>query len=278
MNNTAGLSDAEVLVRNNVVVSGRGEQAMVFAHGFGCDQHMWRLIAPAFEDRYRVVLYDLTGAGQSDLAAYDPSRHATLAGHAADLRELLHALGLRQVVFVGHSVSAMIGILAATNEPDLFECLVLVAPSPRYINDEHYTGGFSQADIRDLLDTMDHNYLGWSAGITPLVMGHPDRPELASELNASFCRTNPAIARHFARVVFLSDNRADLPLCHTPALIIQCTQDALAPVAVGNYIHRHLAGSRLAVLDTSGHCPHLSAPQATLAAINHYLLQLDADK
>lgn len=278
MNKSARLSDATVLERNNVVVSGRGEQAMVFAHGFGCDQHMWRLLAPAFEDRYRVVLYDLTGAGQSDLAAYDTSRHATLAGHAADLRELLHALGLRQVVFVGHSVSAMIGILATIDEPDLFERLVLVAPSPRYINDEHYTGGFSRADIAELLDTMDHNYLGWSAGITPVVMGHPDRPELANELNASFCRTNPTIARHFARVLFLADNRADLPRSHTPALIVQCTQDALAPVVVGQYMQQHLAGSRLVVLKTSGHCPHLSAPQATLAAINHYLAHPDADE
>lgn len=278
MNDRAILSDAGVLVRNNVVVSGRGEQAMVFAHGFGCDQHMWQLLAPAFEDRYRVILYDLTGAGRSDLAAYDTGRHATLAGHAADLCELLHALGLRQVVFVGHSVSAMIGVLAANEEPDLFERLVLVAPSPRYINDEHYMGGFSPADISELLDTMDQNYLGWSASITPLVMGHPDRPELASELNASFCRTNPTIARHFARVLFLSDNRADLLLSRTPALIIQCTQDSLAPIYVGQYMHRHLAGSRLVVLETSGHCPHLSAPQATLSAINHYLLQPDVEK
>ena len=260
------------LVRNNVVVSGSGEQALVFVHGFGCDQHMWRLVAPAFEDRYRVVMLDLVGAGKSDLKAYDPARYRNLDAHAADILEVLHALDLEQVVFVGHSVSAMIGVLAAIAEPARFTRLVLVAPSPRYIDDVDYSGGFARADIEELLDTMDSNYLGWADQMAPMVMKHADRPELAGELKASFCRTDPTIARHFARVTFLTDSRADLPHVRTPALILQCAYDSLAPVSVGEYLRRHLPGSTLAVLDTSGHCPHLSAPQATIAAIDDFLL------
>ena len=259
------------LRRNNVIVSGYGTQAMVFVHGFGCDQRMWRLVAPAFEAHYQVVLLDLVGSGGSDLASYEPARYNSLAAHADDVLAVIHELGLHNVIFVGHSVSAMIGVLAANREPKRFERLVLVAPSPRYINDEAYVGGFEQADIEALLEAMDDNYLGWSGAITPVIMGHPDRPELAAELNNNFCSTEPAIARHFARVTFLSDNRADLPRVHIPALILQCAHDVIAPLAVGTYLHRHLAESELIVLDTSGHCPHLSVPQATIAAINHFL-------
>jgi sigma-B regulation protein RsbQ len=262
----------DVLKRNNVTVSGSGQQAMVFVHGFGCDQRMWRLVAPAFEGRYRVVLLDLVGAGSSDLSAYDPARYSTLAAHAEDVLEVMRALDLTRAIFVGHSVSAMIGVLAANIEPARFERLVLVGPSPRYINDGSYVGGFEQGDIEELLEAMDSNYLGWSGYITPVIMGHPDRPELAAELNNSFCRTDPTIARHFARVTFLSDNRADLRQLATQALILQCAQDVIAPPAVGAYVHRQLPGSQLVVLDTSGHCPHLSAPLATIAAINRFLL------
>ncbi|GGF26122.1 hydrolase [Hymenobacter cavernae] len=244
---------------------------MVFVHGFGCDQRMWRLVAPAFKARYRVVLLDLVGSGRSDLTAYDPLRYNSLAAHAEDVLAVIHELGLENVVFVGHSVSAMIGVLAANREPSRFACLVLVAPSPRYINDEAYVGGFEQTDIEELLEAMDDNYLGWSGGITPVIMGHPDRPELAAELNNSFCSSDPTIARHFARVTFLSDNRADLPRLHMPALILQCAHDVIAPLAVGTYLHRHLPESELIVLDTSGHCPHLSVPRATIAAIDHFL-------
>ena len=261
----------DVLKRNNVVVSGTGTQAMVFVHGFGCDQHMWRHVAPAFEDRYRAVLLDLVGAGKSDLTAYDPDHYSTLQAHADDVLAVVEALDLHGAVLVGHSVSAMIAVLAAIREPARFAQLVLVAPSPRYLNDVDYTGGFERPDIEELLDTMDNNYLGWSAGIAPVIMGHPDKPELTEELTNSFCQTDPTIARHFARVTFLSDQRADLPKLRTPALILQCAQDALAPVAVGKYLHKHLANSQLTVLDTSGHCPHLSAPQATIAAINLFL-------
>ncbi|SFQ35180.1 alpha/beta fold hydrolase [Hymenobacter arizonensis] len=261
----------DVLKRNNVTVSGKGEQALVFVHGFGCDQHMWRYVVPAFEERYRVVLLDLVGAGQSDLTAYEPSRYDTLQAHADDVLAVLHALGLHNAILVGHSVSATIGMLAAIREPARFAKLVLVAPSPRFINDVNYKGGFEQSDIEELLETMDNNYLGWSASITPVIMGNPNEPALTEELNNSFCNTDPTIARHFARVTFLADNRADLPLVRTPTLILQCAQDTLAPLTVGHYLHQHIAGSQLTILDTSGHCPHLSAPQATINAINLFL-------
>lgn len=260
-----------VLQRNNVRVSGVGQRALVFVHGFGCDQHMWQLVAPAFEDRYRVVLLDLVGAGQSDLTAYDPARYGTLAAHAEDVRAVLHALDLPEVVFVGHSVSAMIGVLAAIQEPARFARLVLVVPSPRFLNEDGYVGGFEQADVEELLAAMDDNYLGWSGALAPVIMSHPDRPELAAELTASFCRTDPTIARHFARVTFLGDNRADLGRVSTPTLLVQSARNALAPLAVGAYLHEQLAGSQLVVLDTSGHCPHLSAPHATIAAIDQFL-------
>ncbi|GAB3296436.1 alpha/beta fold hydrolase [Hymenobacter tenuis] len=261
----------DVLKRNNVTVSGSGEEAIMFAHGFGCDQRMWRLVAPAFEAEYRVVLFDLVGAGNSDLAAYDPDRYSSLSAHADDILEVIQALGLEQVIFVGHSVSAMTGVLAAIREPARFAKLVLVAPSPRFINDIGYTGGFEKTDIEELLEAMDSNYLGWSGAITPVIMGNPDKPELTEELHQSFCRTEPSIARHFARVTFLADNRTDLPLVSTPCLILQCAHDALAPVAVGTYLQQQLPHSQLVILNTSGHCPHLSAPQATIAAIQQFL-------
>lgn len=261
----------DALTRNNVSVTGTGETALVFIHGFGCDQRMWRLVAPAFEDRYRVVLLDLVGAGGSELAAYDPARYASLRAHAADVLEVLRALDLPRVVLVGHSVSAMIAVLAAIGEPGRVERVVLVGPSPRYLNDRDYVGGFEPADIEELLAAMDANYLGWSAAMGPVIMGHPERPALAQELTASFCRTDPAIARHFARVTFLGDNRADLPRLRQSALILQSAHDVIAPVAVGQYLHRQLAGSTLVVLDTSGHCPHLSAPAPTIAAIDQFL-------
>jgi sigma-B regulation protein RsbQ len=261
----------DVLKRHRVSVSGTGFQALVFVHGFGCDQHMWRLVAPAFEAEYRVVLLDLVGAGGSDLAAYDPARYSTLDAHAEDVREVLRALDLREVVFVGHSVSAMIGVLAAVQEPTRFAHLVLIAPSPHYLNTEDYTGGFEPEDIAELLEAIDTNYLGWSAAFAPVVMANPDQPELAAGLANSFCRTDPAIARHFAGVTFLSDNRADLRYVRTPSLILQSARDLLAPLAVGTYLHQQLAGSQLVVLNTSGHCPHVSDPEATIVAIRAYL-------
>jgi sigma-B regulation protein RsbQ len=261
-----------VLARNNVVLSGMpGGPPMVFAHGFGCDQSMWRYVAPAFEATHRVVLFDHVGAGGSDLGAYDPERYGSLQGYADDVVQLLDELDLGPVVFVGHSVSAMIGALASTSRPDLFDDLVLVGPSPRYIDDDGYRGGFSAAEIDELLETMDDNYLGWSAFIAPVIMGNADRPELSEELTNSFCRTDPAIARRFARTTFLSDNRDDLAAVTTPALVLQCREDVIAPPEVGQYVDAHLAHSELVLLDAVGHCPNLSAPDQVIDAITAYL-------
>ena len=260
-----------VLERNNVKVSGSRGQPIVFAHGFGCDQNMWRFVVPAFEPQYRVVLFDHVGAGGSDLRAWNRAKYGSLDGYAGDVLEICAELDLRDVIFVGHSVSAMIGVLAAAREPDRFARLVLVGPSPRYVNDGDYVGGFSREDIHGLLDLLDSNYLGWSTAMAPAIMGNPDRPELAAELTNSFCRTDPDIARHFARVTFLSDNRADLAGVAVPSLVLQCSDDAIAPAQVGEYVHRHLANSRLVHLHAQGHCPNLSAPEETVAAIKGFL-------
>jgi sigma-B regulation protein RsbQ len=261
----------DVLKRNNVQVFGQGKQPMVFAHGFGCDQRMWRWIVPAFQEHYQIVLFDHVGAGLSDATAYDPIRYATLQRYADDVLEICQALSLEDVIFVGHSVSAMIGILAAIKEPDRFEKLVLIGPSPCYTNEGSYVGGFSRADIEELLESMERNYLGWSSMMGPAIMGNDDRPQLGEELTNSFCQTNPAIARQFARVTFLSDNRADLPQLQVPSLTLQCAYDIIAPISVGEYIQQHTPGNTLVVLKATGHCPHISAPEETIIAIQDYL-------
>ncbi|HZB95436.1 MAG TPA: alpha/beta hydrolase [Herpetosiphonaceae bacterium] len=260
-----------ILKRNNVKISGTGQQAMMFAHGFGCDQNMWRFVAPAFEDEYKVILFDHVGAGRSDLSAYNRTKYSTLRGYADDVLEICRELDVTGGIYVGHSVSAMIGILAAIKEPECFEKLVLVGPSPCYINDHDYVGGFAREDIEALLDSLESNYLGWSRTMAPAIMGNPDRPELGEELTNSFCRTDPEIANHFARVTFLSDNRADLPKLKTEALILQCSNDVIAPEAVGQYMHRVLDNSRLVVMQATGHCPNLSAPDETIAAMRTFL-------
>ncbi len=260
-----------ILRRHNASLAGSGTKTMMFAHGFGCDQNMWRFVAPAFAEEYRVLLFDHIGAGRSDLSAYDPERHASLSGYADDVIDLARAVGIEGGVFVGHSVSAMIGILAANRAPDLFDALVLVGPSPRYIDDGEYIGGFTEAQIGELLDYLDSNYLGWSRTMAPAVMGNADRPELAQELTDSFCRTDPEIAKQFARTTFLSDNRADLPGVKARTLVLQCREDLIAPIGVGQYVHRAIPGSELVVLDATGHCPNLSAPEQTIAAIKAFL-------
>jgi sigma-B regulation protein RsbQ len=259
-------------LRNNVIVTGQPHgRPMLFAHGFGCDQHMWRYVTPSFTDRYRVVTFDHIGAGGSDLSAYDPDRYSSLAGYADDVLRICRELDLTDVVFVGHSVSAMIGVLAAIEEPDRFGALVLVGPSPRYLDDDGYVGGFSRTDIDALLESLDSNYLGWSSAMAPLIMGNPERPELGAELTNSFCRSDPAIAKRFARVTFLSDNRADLPKVTAPSLVLQCAEDIIAPTVVGEYVHRQVPDSRLVLLSATGHCPNLSAPAETIAAIEAFL-------
>jgi sigma-B regulation protein RsbQ len=248
-------------------------QPMMFAHGYGCDQNMWRLVAPAFAQTHRLVLFDHVGSGRSDLSAYRDDRYASLRGYADDILEIVHEHDLWNVVFVGHSVSSMMGVLAAVAEPERFAKLVLVGPSPRYIDEpgEGYVGGFGRSDIEALLDSLDSNYLGWSSAMAPVIMGNPERPELGSELTNSFCRTDPEIAKKFARVTFLSDNRDDLLKLRTPALILQCSYDVIAPNVVGDYVHKHTAGSALKVLNATGHCPNLSAPEETIDAIKAWL-------
>lgn len=260
-----------VLKRNNVHVSGSGERPMMLAHGFGCDQNMWRLVVPAFEKDFKIVLFDHVGAGGSDLSAYSLEKYSSLDGYADDVIAIARELGLTDIVFVGHSVSSMIGVLADVKAPGLFEALVMVGPSPRYIDDGAYVGGFSAAQIEELLTFLDSNHMGWSHAMAPTIMGNANRPELGEELANSFCRTDPEIAKHFARVTFTSDNRADLAKVSARSLILQCSDDVIAPLNVGNFLHRTLPRSELVVMQATGHCPNLSAPEETIAAIRAFV-------
>jgi sigma-B regulation protein RsbQ len=257
--------------RHNVRVFGKGSQPMLFAHGYGCDQVMWRLVTPAFENDYKIVLFDHVGHGRSDASQFDRSKYGTLDGYAEDVLEICRELDLADVIFVGHSVSAIIGMLAAIAEPERFAKLILIGPSPRYIDDGDYTGGFTHEDIEALLAFLDSDHPAWSSTMAPVIMGNPENPELSEELSDSFCRTDPAVARHFARVSFMSDNRADVPKVRTRSLVLQCSQDAIAPQSVGLYMHRHLPDSALMLLGATGHCPNLSAPEETVAAIKAFL-------
>jgi sigma-B regulation protein RsbQ len=254
-----------------VQVRGHGHRAMVFAHGFGCDQNMWRFVAPAFEQQFRIVLFDHVGAGGSDLSAYSRQKYSSLEGYADDVVEIGKALELEGASFVGHSVSAMIGVIAAAKTPDMFSRLVLIGPSPRYINDGDYVGGFTAAQIEELLEFLDSNHMGWSQAMAPMIMGNKERPELGEELVNSFCRTDPEIAKHFARTTFMSDNRADLAKVKARSLILQCSDDIIAPNCVGEYVHEHLPNSELVVMRATGHCPNLSAPDETIAAIRAFV-------
>ena len=246
---------------------------MIFAHGYGCDQNMWRFVAPAFADTHRIVLFDHVGYGRSNLSEYSVDKYSSLDAYATDVLDIVHELDLREITFVGHSVAAMIGALAVLREPDRFANLVMVGPSPRYLNDPTtgYTGGFSESDVAELLESVDSNYLGWSRVMAPVIMGNPDRPELGDELTNSFCRTDPAVARQFAEVTFRSDNRADLAGLTVPTLVLQCSNDVIAPVSVGEYVHHHVANSKLVVMRATGHCPNLSAPGETVDAMKAFL-------
>jgi sigma-B regulation protein RsbQ len=261
-----------VLQRNNVVIRGSAPRAMMFAHGFGCDHNMWRYVAPAFERRFTTVLFDHVGAGGSDLSAYNVPKYGTLSGYADDVVEIGRALNLKDAVFVGHSVSAMIGALATIEAPDMFESLVMVCPSPRYIDDDDgYVGGFGETQIDELLDFLADNHMGWSAAMAPVIMGNSDRPELSQELENSFCRTDPVIAKAFARVTFKSDNRTDLPKVPVRALILQSSEDIIAPPSVGEFVAAQIPQSQLVVLKATGHCPNLSAPGEVIAAIDAFV-------
>ncbi len=258
-------------VRNNVRILGNGEQTMLLAHGFGCDQNMWRFITPAFENEYRLILFDYVGSGISDQSAYSAERYSTLDGYVQDVLDICEALDLSDVIFVGHSVSSIIGILASIRNQKYFNRLILIGPSACYINDPPYLGGFERADIQSLLDMMEKNYLGWASFLAPVIMKNPDDPERTQELEQSFCSTDPAIARRFAEATFFSDNRDDLPKAQVPSLIMQCSDDAIAPIDVGEYIHRHLPGSTFRLMKATGHCPHMSHPDETVQVIREYL-------
>jgi sigma-B regulation protein RsbQ len=264
-------SPVNIQKRNNVHVLGSGDRTMVFAHGFGCDQNMWRFMAPKFAERFRVVMFDLVGSGQSDLGAYDKTKYSELQGYADDVLEIVDEFGSGPVLFVGHSVSAMIGMLADLKSPGTFAAHMMIGPSPCYINDGDYVGGFTREDIDSLLDTLESNYLGWASNMAPAIMGVPERPELGAELAASFCRTDPDIAKQFAKVTFLSDNRRDVARLQTPTLVIQSSDDLIAPLAVGDYMQRTLPKGTLRVVTNTGHCPHLSAPGASCDAMEDFL-------
>jgi sigma-B regulation protein RsbQ len=268
----------DIRTRNNVRVFGRGTQPMLFAHGFGCDQNMWRYVTPAFEDEYRIVLFDYVGSGRSDVGAYDHDRYGTLDGYAQDVLDVVQALDLHDVIFIGHSVSSMIGVLAANREPERFERLILIGPSPRYINEPPYVGGFDRADIDGLLEMMDKNFLGWANVLAPAIMKNGDRPELGAELTESFCSTDPIMARRFAEATFYSDNRDDLAAVTVPSLILQCSDDMVAPLVVGTYLSERLPNSTLRVMKATGHCPHMSHPEETVALIEAYLQPTTVDQ
>lgn len=261
----------ELTRRNNISIRGDGPATMFFAHGFGCDQNMWRLLAPHFEDKYRLVLFDLVGSGGSDVSAYDPEKYASLDGYAQDFAELIEEFAAGPSIIVGHSVSAMIGALADLRLPGKIAAQIMLGPSPCYINDGDYIGGFTREDIESLLDTLEGNYLGWASQMAPVIMGAPDQPELGVELTNSFCQMDPEIAQQFARVTFLSDVRDILPRLETPTLILQCSDDVIAPMEVGQYMERVLPNATLAVVENEGHCPHLSSPGASSDTIDEFL-------
>lgn len=267
------MTEISPIKRNNVKVLGKGTQPILFAHGYGCDQNMWRYVYPAFEENYKIVLFDHTGAGNSDETQYSFEKYSTLEGYSSDIMEICEELGLQDVILVGHSVSSMIAVLAAAADPKLFSKLILIGPSPRYINDEDYYGGFNLEDIEGLMEALDSNYLGWAAQMAPVIMGNGERPELGEELTNSFCRTNPAIAKHFARVTFLSDNRGDLHAVKVPTLVVQCAEDVIAPKEVGEYVHENIANSSFRLLKATGHCPNLSAPEETINVMKEFLAQ-----
>jgi len=257
--------------RNNVVINGNGENVIMFAHGFGCDQNMWRYVYPAFQDNYTTVLFDHVGAGNSDLSAYSFQKYDELEGYAEDIVEIAKELNIKDAVFVGHSVSAIMGLIAANKAPDIFKSLILIGPSPSYINQGDYIGGFSSSEIDELLESMNNNHLGWSMAMAPVIMGNPEREELGKELANSFCKTDPEIAKHFAKTTFLTDKRDILQHTKVPVLILQCSNDIIAPLEVGHYVHKQIENSKLVVMKATGHCPNLSAPEETIAAIRSFL-------
>jgi sigma-B regulation protein RsbQ len=273
------MDSQSITKRNNVKTFGHGSQPLLFAHGFGCDQNMWRFVTQPFENDFKIVLFDYVGAGKSDMKSYNSERYSNLNGYAQDVLEVCEALQLKDVIFVGHSVSGMIGLIAAIKQPEYFSKLILVGPSACYINDKSgYVGGFEKKDIEELLDTMDRNYIGWANFLAPAIMKNAERPELGEELTESFCSTDPKVAKEFAAATFFSDNRQDLLKLKKPSLIMQCSEDIIAPLEVGDYLHAHLENSTLRILKATGHCPHMSAPEEVIQVIKEYLADDNAGK
>jgi sigma-B regulation protein RsbQ len=261
----------DIMARNNVKVIGEGDRTIIFAHGFGCDQSMWQYITPSFEKRFRIILFDYVGSGNSDLSAYTTEKYSQFSGYVQDVLDIIETLNLNNVIFVGHSVSSMIGMLASIERPDYFDKLIMVGPSPRYLNDGDYVGGFEKSDITELLDMMEMNFTGWASFMAPLAMNHPDHPDLTQQLERSFISTNPVVAREFAEVTFLSDHREALLKSTVPTLIMQCSDDSIVPIVVGEYLHSHLKDSTFRLMEAKGHYPHISHPEETISLINEYL-------
>ncbi|MFH0070845.1 alpha/beta fold hydrolase [Peribacillus sp. NPDC056705] len=261
----------EVLIRNNVKVMGSGERTLLFAHGFGCDQNMWRYITPAFEQDYRIVLFDYVGSGNSDQSVYTSERYSSLDGYVQDVLDVIEALKLEEVVCIGHSVSSMIGMLASIRRPELFDRLVMIGPSARYLNDDGYVGGFDKSDVLELLAMMEMNFAGWASFLAPIAMNNPELPKLTKELERSFIQADPAITREFAEVTFFSDCRHELSRTTVPSLIMQCSDDSIVPIAAGEYLHQHLNNSTFRLMEAKGHYPHISHPAETVAWIQEYL-------
>ena len=260
-----------IIVRNNVTILGQGDQPLIFAHGFGCDQNMWRFITPAFMDKYKIILFDYVGSGNSDINAYSSEKYQSLQGYVQDLLDIIETLSLQNSIFVGHSISAMIGLLASIQHPDYFKKLIMIGPSPCYLNDDGYRGGFERSDIAELLDMMEMNFTGWASYMAPIAMSNPEQPALTQELKQTFIAADPIIAKEFAEVTFLSDHRSELPKVSVPSLIIQCSEDSIVPISVGDYLHQHLKNSTLQLMEAKGHYPHISHPNETIQCIADFL-------
>lgn len=260
-----------IVVRNNVTILGHGDQPLIFAHGFGCDQNMWRFITPAFMDKYKIILFDYVGSGNSDINAYSSEKYQSLQGYVQDLLDIIETLSLQNSIFVGHSISAMIGLLASIQHPDYFKKLIMIGPSPCYLNDDGYRGGFERSDIAELLDMMEMNFTGWASYMAPIAMSNPEQPALTQELKQTFIAADPIIAKEFAEVTFLSDHRSELPKVSVPSLIIQCSEDSIVPISVGDYLHQHLKNSTLQLMEAKGHYPHISHPNETIQCIADFL-------
>ncbi|MEK8129639.1 alpha/beta hydrolase [Paenibacillus filicis] len=263
---------SDVGVRNNVKMVGEGERTVMLAHGFGCDQSMWKYILPSLERKFRVVLFDYVGSGKSDLSAYTSKKYHTLHGYAQDVLDIIEAYGLRDVIFIGHSISSMIGMLASIERPEYFERMVMIGPSACYLNEaDEYVGGFEKSDIIELLDMMEMNFAGWASFMAPFAMNNPEMPMLSKELERSFISADPVIAREFAEVTFFADHRRDLAQAAVPTLIMQCSDDSVVPLEAGEYLHRHLKNSTFQLMEAKGHYPHISHPDETIRLIHEYL-------